>query len=120
MKKMFLMVVAMMSMTVAFAETSNTEVRVRAERNYDMSFDLRRLAVTLGLNTDQMEAVQNISDNFNREMSEAATAKGFRREVMIDKAVGKNVKNMRYVLDREQFHTYVTLLRNTLRNQHIR
>ena len=119
MKKVILFVVAMMSMTIASAKTNNTTV-VKVERNYDMSFDVRRLAVTLGLDNNQMEAVQCISANFNREMSEAATARGFKREVMIDKAVGKNVKNMRQVLDKGQFRTYMTLLGTTLHNQHIR
>ena len=119
MKKMFLIVVAMMSMTIASAKTNNSTF-VKVERNYDMSLDVRRLAVKLELNDAQMEAVQNICTNFNREMNEAATTRGMKREAMIDRAVGKNVKNMRYVLDKGQFRTYMTLLGTTLHNQHIR
>ena len=119
MKKVILFVVAMMSMTIASAKTNNSTF-VKVERNYDMSFDVRRLAVKLELNDAQMEAVQNICTNFNREMNEAATTRGMKREAMIDRAVGKNVKNMRYVLDKGQFRTYMTLLGTTLHNQHIR
>jgi hypothetical protein len=63
MKKIILTVVATMMMTISFAETTNTSAVKNVEER-GLTFDLRRLAVTLDLTDNQMEAVKVISDNF--------------------------------------------------------
>ena len=64
MKKIILTVVAAMMMAVSFAETTNTSA-VKNVEEAGLTFDLRRLAVTLDLTDNQMDAVKVISDNFN-------------------------------------------------------
>ena len=56
MKRLFLMTVAMLSMTMTFAENEETK-NVNNVEAYDMSVNMRKLSVALSLNTDQMEAV---------------------------------------------------------------
>ena len=70
MKKIILTAVAAMMMTISFAETTNTSAVKNVEES-GLTFDLRRLAVTLDLTDNQMEAVKVISDNFNDELISA-------------------------------------------------
>ena len=118
MKKIVLVVTAMMAMTFCYAETEDTNSSVVTNvENYDMSFDLRRLAVTLGLTFDQMEAVRDIQDKFNDDMMSAAAAERNERSELVDQAIRDDVRNMHYVLDKKQFHDYLKLLGTTLHNK---
>ena len=117
MKKMILMVVAMLSMTMtSYAENENVE-NVKNVEAYDMSINLRKLAVTLGLTLDQMDAVHDIHNTFCAEMMLAAHANKDERDALVDEAVKKDVRYMHYVLDQKQYRTYLLLLNTTLRNR---
>ena len=116
MKKIILTVVAAMTITLGYAKTQNTTA-VKNVENYSISFDLRRLAVTLDLDFDQMEAVKVISDNMNEELELAATAKRFERPMLVRKAIEKDTRNMRNILNDKQYDTYMKLLKATLQNR---
>ena len=116
MKKIVLMVVAMLSMTMSYAENENAENTLSVEA-YDMTVNMRKLAVTLGMTFDQMEAVEEIHRHFCAEMMFAANANKDEREELVDKAVKKDVRYMRYILDQEQYRKYLILLNTTLRNR---
>ena len=116
MKRLFLMTVAMLSMTMTFAENEETK-NVNNVEAYDMSINMRKLSVALGLNTDQMEAVENIHNTFNAEMQLAAHANESERREMVNKAVERDVKWMHYVLNDKQYRTYLLLLNTTLNNR---
>jgi len=117
MKKIVLMVVAMFAMTtMSFAENENTNSMAKVEA-YDMTVNIRSLAVTLGLNNDQMEVVQDIHNAFCDEMMLAAYAKDDERADMVDKAVKKDIRYMHYVLTEKQYKTYLMLLNVTLHNR---
>ncbi|MCR5158132.1 MAG: hypothetical protein K6D37_03305 [Prevotella sp.] len=124
MKKMILTVVAMMSFTLGFADNGaekNTETEafwaMRNVKNYDMTCDMRRLAVKLDLTENQMDAVEVIQEIFNSDMQNAATARGFERRAMLREAVKKDAHQMKRVLNDKQFETYMMLLGTTLRNR---
>ena len=59
MKKIVLTVVTVMTFAMGFAETTSSHRMMinRQPVNYDMSFDVHRLAVKLGLTFEQMETV---------------------------------------------------------------
>ncbi len=116
MKKIVLMVMAMLSLTNMNAENENTTVAQGVEA-YDMTVNIRRLAVRLGLTVDQMEAVEDIHRNFQNEMMLAAYAEKDEREQMVDKAVKKDLRYMRYVLNQKQYKLYLLLLQTTLVNR---
>ena len=122
MKKIILTVVAAMMMAVSFAETTNTSA-VKNVEEAGLTFDLRRLAVTLDLTDNQMDAVKVISDNFNDELISASTARRFQRHALIQQAIKqairKDAKQMRNVLNDKQFNTYMQLLGATLQNRFI-
>lgn len=119
MKKIVLMLVAMMTMTVANAENENNNT-VQAVNAYDMTVNMRKLAVALGLNMDQMEAVQDIHHQFCNEMMLASQAEGDERTTLVEQAVKKDVRYMRYVLDEKQYRKYLLLLNTTLYNRGLR
>lgn len=116
MKKIVLLVVAMFSMTMSYAENENNNA-VQDVQNYDMTVNLRKLAVALGLTIDQMEVVSDIHRNFCSEMMVAAYADGDSRAALVEKAVDKDVRYMHYVLNSKQYNSYVALLNATLENR---
>ena len=116
MKKMILVVFAMLSMTMAYADNENAQELNNVEA-YDMNVNMRKLAVTLGLTFDQMEAVSDIHRTFCGEMMMAAQANKDERSEMVDKAVAKDLHYMHYILDQKQYRTYLMLLNATLRNR---
>lgn len=116
MKKIVLTLVAMMSMTMAFAGNTNAKA-AEMENAYDMHINIRRLATTLGLNTDQMESVNDLYNNFCVEMLNASAAKDEEKSEMVDAAVKRNLTYMAYVLDNSQLKKYTLLLDTTLKNR---
>lgn len=110
------MTLALLSMTMTFAENENTK-NVSNVEAYDMSVNMRKLSVALGLTTDQMEAVENIHNTFNAEMQMAAHAEENDRQERVKKAVERDIKWMHYVLNDKQYRTYLTLLNTTLNNR---
>ena len=113
---MFLTVVAVLSMTMAFAENeklNNTE----STNAYNMAVNYGKLAESLGLSIDQAEAVQDIHTSFCADMMNAAGANADKREAMVKKAVEKDLKYMRTVLTEEQYRSYLRLLNATFMNR---
>jgi len=110
------MVVAMFTMTMAFAENENNSTLNSAEA-YDMTVNMRKLAVTLDLTSDQMEAVQDIHTAFCNEMMLAANAHSSERATLVDQAVKKDVRYMGFILDEKQYKKYLLLLNTTLSNR---
>ena len=108
--------IAMLSMTMTFAENENTE-SVNSVETYDMSVNMRKLSVALDLTSDQIEAVENIHNTFNAEMHLVAVADSSDRQKMLNKAVDRDIKWMHYVLNEKQYRTYMTLLNTTLNNR---
>jgi hypothetical protein len=119
MKKIVMMIAAMMTMTIASA-TNDGDDKVLDTKAYDMTVNMRKLAVVLDLNMDQMEAVQDIHHQFCNEMAMAAMAKSEDREVMVENAVRKDIRYMHYVLDEKQYKKYLLLLNTTLSNRGLR
>lgn len=112
-----MMIVAMFSMTMTmFAENENAESTLNVE-SYDMTINMRKLAVALDMTFDQMESVDDIHHVFCSEMMMAAHANKEEREELVEKAVKKDLRYMRFVLDQKQYRKYLLLLNTTLRNR---
>lgn len=116
MKRLFLVVVAVLSMNMAFAENENNN-SVNEMNAYDMKVDINRLGKALGLTTDQKESVADIHRTFCGEMMIASQAHKDDRKELVDKAVVKDLKYMRYILTPEQFNKYRMLLNTTFNNR---
>lgn len=116
MKKIVMTLVAVLSMTMAYADNANAKV-TEMSNAYDMHVNIRRLATTLGLNLDQMESVDDLYRNFCAEMMNASVANDDEKAEMVDKAVKKNITYMSYVLDSKQLKMYTSLINTTLQNR---
>ena len=113
---MILSMVAMLSMTTAFAEGENTSA-VKNVEAYKMDVNMDKLALALHLANDQREAVENIHHVFAAEMVYAAQNGKNERDAMVKRAIDSDVKRMRYVLNDEQMRTYLMLLNTTINNR---
>ncbi|HIW44202.1 MAG TPA: hypothetical protein H9986_04145 [Candidatus Prevotella stercoripullorum] len=116
MKRLFLTVVAVLSMTMTFADNeklNNTE----SANAYNMEVNYGKLADCLGLSIDQAEAVQDIHTSFCADMMNAAGANADERDAMVKKAVEKDLKYMRSVLTEDQYRSYLRLLNATFTNR---
>ena len=113
---MILTLVAMLSMTTAFAEgemamgTSNMEA-------YELNINMDKLSEALNLADDQKEAVADINHTFASELMFAAQYNANDRKKLVARALDNNIKWMRYVLDEKQFRTYRALLNSTVNNR---
>lgn len=120
MKRLFLSMLVMLSMTVTFAENENA-ASLNTTEAYDMTVNMKRLAQALSLSKDQLESVAEIHKTFSAEMLFAAHATSAdERQKMMEKAVNKDLAYMNYVLSAEQYRKYVMLLNVTLYNRGLR
>ena len=113
---MIMTLVAMLSMTTAFAEDENTNA-VKNVEAYKMDVNMDKLASALNLDWNQRDAVENIHRVFNTEMTYAAQYGKNDRENMVKRAIDTDVKRMRYVLNEKQMRTYLMLLNTTINNR---
>ena len=120
MKKYFLMLVMLFTMSVySFAEDNNATEIERIER-YNIKVNAKKLADYLQLTTDQLDAVENVTDVFSSDMMFAAVeCNNSNRGAVTKNAIDKNIRFMSYILNKEQYRKYLTVLNATLNNRGI-
>lgn len=116
MKRLFLTVMAVLSMAVTFAENENLN-SVDKTNIYNMTVNYSKLAESLGLTQDQLESVQDIHAEFCADMLNAYSANADERKEMVSKAINKDIRYMHYVLTREQYRKYLMILNATVNNR---
>ena len=119
---MILTLVAMLSMTTAFAEeeSTNKEESTNNVNNmaaYELNVNMDKLSAVLNLADDQKEAVADIQHTFASELMFAAQYSKNDRKALVARAIDNDVKWMRYVLDDKQMRTYLQLLNSTMNNR---
>ncbi len=117
MKRLFMVVVAMLSMTMTFAENENAASLNNTEAYNMQSVNMKKLGQVLNLSKDQVESFAEIHKTFSAELLFAAQATGDERQKMFERAISKDLAYMRYILSSEQYHKYVMLLNVTLVNR---
>ena len=113
---MILTMVAMLSMTAAFAEGENT-VEVSNLEAYELNINMNKLSNALGLYDDQKEAVEELHHTFEAELKFAAVYGKNDRDAMVKRAISNDLKWMHHILNERQMHTYLTLLNATMKNR---
>jgi len=116
MKKIVLTLVALMSMTVTFAENEGA-ANINNVEAYSMTVNMNKLSQALSLSQDQGESVAEIHKTFSSELAFAAQYGKEERSKMVDKAINKDLAYMNYILSHEQYRKYVMLLNVTLTNR---
>ena len=117
MKKVFLMLVMMFTMSVSmFAEDNNT---TEIEK-YEINVNTNKLANYLELSRDQIDAVENVTEELTKDLMFAAVeCNEANRKAVTRNAISKNVKNISYVLTDKQLKKYLTVLNATMINRGI-
>ncbi len=113
---MILTLVAMLSMTTAFAENESA-MSVNNTEAYELNINIDKLSEALNLEEDQKEAVADIHHTFASEMKFAAQYSNNDRKALVARAIENDVKWMRYVLNDKQMRAYLKILNMTLNNR---
>ena len=113
---MILTMVAMLSMTAAFAEGEKT-AEVSNLEAYKLNINMNKFSNALGLYEDQKEAVEEIHHTFEAELMFAAQYGKNDRDAMVKRSIDNDVKWMRYILNKYQMRTYLKLLNATMKNR---
>jgi hypothetical protein len=118
MKKYFLMLVMMFTMSVySFAEDNNATEMQRIER-FTVNVNTKKLGQYLELSKDQMESVEVIAEEFSRDLMFAAVECNDNNRIAVTKnLINKNLQHMSYVLDKEQYKKYMRVLNVTVINR---
>ena len=116
MKKIVLTIVALMSMTMTFAENESA-ANLNTTEAYNMTVNMRQLARALNLSNDQVESVAEVHKTFSAEMMFAAQYGKDERAKMMDKAINKDLAYMNSILNKDQYRKYLRLLNVTLVNR---
>jgi len=120
MKKIVLTMVALMSMTMTFAE-NETAANLNKTEAYNLkNVNMTKLCQALNLSKDQEECFTEIHNTFSSELLFAAQLNDEERQQMVEKAIKKDLGYMDYILSREQYRKYVVLLNMTLLNRGLR
>lgn len=118
MKKFFLMMVMMLTMSAySFAEDSNATKLTNTEK-YELKVNHRRLACVLDMSNDQMEMSDEILSELERDMAFASCMDTEESsEKIVANAVKKNIRYMSYILNDKQYRKYLMLLNLTLEHK---
>ena len=118
MKKYFIMLVMMLTMSVySFAE-ENTATKMAETERYELKINHRRLACILDMSSDQMEMSNDIISELERDMMFAAVMNTEKsRNAVVANAVKKNTTHMHYILNDAQYKKYLMLLNLTLEHR---
>lgn len=118
MKKYFIMLAMMLTMSVySFAEESTATKMAETER-YELKINHRRLACVLDMSEDQMEMSEDIISELESDMIFASVMNTEEsRSAVVANAVKKNIKYMHYILNDNQYRKYLMLLNLTLENR---
>ena len=117
MKKVILILVTIfVTATTTFAETKK-EAKTDNIAAYNIDININALCAALQLNEDQKETVADFHNTFCTEMLVAGNAEKAERKALMDNAVKNAANNMSYILTKEQYDKYVTILNNTLSNR---
>ena len=118
MKKYFLILVMLFTVSVcSFAGDSNVSETDKFEK-YEFNINNRKLASFLMLSEDQFESVVAITDELSNDMRFAYYGNSAEtRKKVIDNAIRKNIRHMRFILTREQYRKYLLVFNLTLTNR---
>lgn len=116
MKRLFLTVIAMLSMTMTFAADENLN-STNSLQAYNMEVNYTKLGEALDLSSDQLEAVKDIHHEFCVNMQCIAAASENSRPAMLKNAINIDLRFMRSVLSQKQYKRYLLLLNTTLLNR---
>ena len=118
MKKIVLTMMAVLTMTTAFAGNDET-MAAKDMAVYNMNVNINALARTLGMSSEQTNDMRSIHRTFTSDLQYAAGAKEDRQEKLFRKALIRNLACAKTILSNEQYHKYLTEINVTFINRGI-
>jgi len=119
MKKLVIFAVMLLGVaTAAFGENENGNVVANVE-NYNINTSATSLVRFLNTSEDQTPTVIEFQRNFENALKIASVLKEDSRKKVVDNAIKGNLRNMKYILTREQYVRYNRVLQVTLINRQI-
>lgn len=120
MKKVFLTMVMLFTLSVNMFAEDNNSTEIESVERYDIKVNAKKLANYLQLSSDQYDAVETAANELSSDLMFAAVeCSNAGRAKVTRNAVDKNVKYMSYVLNAEQMHKYLLVLNATMNNRKI-
>ena len=118
MKKYFLMLVMMFTMSMnVFADDANAE-EVNLIEKYDFNVNLKKLGSFLQLSSDQMDGMESVKTEFRNDLMFAALeCTKDNRNAVTKNAINKHLQHVHYILNDEQYKKYVKVLNVTVINR---
>ena len=108
----------------AFLFTMNANVNAENEavnsvEAYNINANINSLVRFLNLSNDQIESVESVQKVFEENLRCASFMNGESRKNMVTNSIEYDLKNMSYVLNKEQYRKYLTVLNATISNRNI-
>ena len=120
MKKYFIMLAMLFAMNVSVFAEDNNSSEIEIVKRYDIQVNTKKLGECLNLTTDQYDAVGTIVNELSNDLLFAAVeCSNSSRDMVTKNAIDKNIKNMSYILNQEQYRKYLMVLNATVRNRNI-
>lgn len=118
MKKVILILMMVFSLNICTFAEDNDVNNVNDIERYDFKVNYRRLATTLEMSLDQMEMSETVLNELANDMLFASSMESDEsKNKIVSNAVKKNIRYMGYILNKEQYKKYITLLNLTLQNK---
>jgi len=118
MKKVILILMMVFGLNICTFAEDNDVNNVNDIERYDFKVNYRRLATTLEMSLDQMEMSETVLNELASDMLFASSMESDEsKNKIVSNAVKKNIRYMGYILNKEQYKKYITLLNLTLQNK---
>lgn len=99
-------------------ETINENENDLLAAKYDFTINYRRMGCFLGMTLDQLNDFEIFFNSFKESMRFAYYGcSEDSRDSVVKNAVNKNIREMRYILNEDQYKKYLLLINTTLRNR---
>lgn len=119
MKKLFLMMAMLLATSfTAFADDNNSN-NVNMVEAYTINVKINSLVRYLELSDDQKESVESVHKVFSESLRYAAVMDNENRNALIKNVIDYDLKNMKYILTKEQYKKYLKVLNATMVNRGI-
>ena len=116
MKKFLLMMVMMITMSANVLADGG--INTNGIDKYELRINHNKLANYLNVSKDKMEMYDEAISELENDMAFASTMTNEESSIKIAaNAIRKNIKNMYYILNREQYRKYLMLLNLTLEHR---
>ena len=116
MKKIILFIAFLFTMNASAIAENEAINNVEA---YSINTNINSLVRFLNLSADQVESFESVQKVFEENLKYASYMSGDARKHMVNSSIDFDVRNMSYILNKEQYRKYITVLNVTLNNRNI-